>query len=53
MEQVQKAIAQLAHDINRLKEGIASVEALIEEKEKQIEELKKHLILGNTNNDGI
>lgn len=51
MEQVQKAIAQITHDIQRLKDGIVSVEALIDEKEKQIEELKKLLILGNTNND--
>ena len=49
MEQVQKAIAQLSHDIERLKKGIVSVEALIKEKEKQIEELKQFLILGNNN----
>jgi prefoldin subunit 5 len=49
MEQVQKAIAQLRHDINRLKDGIVSVEKLIAEKEQTIEEMTKLLTLGDTN----
>jgi len=41
MMYIEKAIMALQHDIKSLKQGIESVNALIVEKEKMIENLKE------------